>query len=203
MKRQSLLGALFVLCAATSMSLAQGMLRLNVGEDIPFLPYYARIAGEPSGGTEVYHDGTWAAIAFYCNPAEIRDDFNLLEFFAFGESAVVTPTVSGFMLVDSEAPDGPPRVASLHGNGAVPVWFVPWAELMDAMADDELTVAELEDLSLAGSLMKGTATVYNEELLPLKHITINAQGRLEDGKRFRFHAVGTEAGLQVIQIRMW
>lgn len=183
------------------MSLAQqGMVRLSIPADLPALPYYARIAGESSGGTEIYHDGTWAAIVFYCNPADIRAGFNLLDFFAFGESTVVTTTVSGYMMMDPKATDGVPKVINVHGDGAVPVWFVRWPELQDAIADGILTVPELEELA---SLQQGTATVYNEELLPLKHITISAQGRLADGKRFQFHAVGTAAGLQVVKIRMW
>ncbi len=201
MKKQPLLGALLALCAATSVSLAQqGMVRLNIGEDMPALPYYARIAGEVSGGTEVYHDGTWAAIVFYCNPAYIPDDFNLLAFFA--PEPVQNTTVSGFMLVDPEAmaAGGAPREINLHGDGAVPVWFVRWPELQGAMADDVLTVLDLEGLD---SLVQGTATVYNEELLPLRHITINAQGHFPDGKRFQFHAVGTAAGLQAVKIRIW
>ena len=38
-------------------------------------PCYARIALG-----EIYHDGEWAAIAFYRDPDSIREDFNLLEF---------------------------------------------------------------------------------------------------------------------------
>ncbi len=206
MKKQSLLGALLLLCTATSMSLAQqGMVRLSIPADMPALPYYARIASDGTGtypGTEIYHDGTWAAIVFYCNPADIRAGFNLLDFYAFGESTVVTTTVSGFMLVDPEAMaagEGP-RAINLHGDGAVPVWFVRWPELQDAIADGVLTVPELQGLK---SLKQGLATVYNEELLPMKHITISSQGLLADGTRFQFHAMGTAAGLQVVRIRMW
>jgi len=93
-----------------------------------------------------------------------------------------------------------PRLISLHGDGAVSVWFVSWPELRDAIGDDILTVPELKTLT---SIDKGTPTVYNEVLLPLQHITMNAEGRLEDGRRFQFHATGTRAGRQVVRIRIW
>ena len=200
MKRQTILGALFALCAATSMLLAQqGMVRLSIPADMPALPYYARIWAD-STGTEIWHDDTWAAIVFYSNPADIPQDFNLLGFFA--TEPVETTTVSGLMLVDLEAMaagEGP-RVINVHGDGAVPVWFMRWPELQGVIADLVLTVPELEGLT---SLKHGTATMYNEELLPGKHITMNAQGRFADGKRFQFHAVGTLAGPQVVRIRIW
>ena len=34
----------------------------------------------------------------------------------------------------------------LHGRGAVPVWFVKWPELRDAVADGVLTITELDAL---------------------------------------------------------
>ena len=199
MKRQTLLGVLLALCAATSTSLAQqGTVRLSVPGDGPF-PAYARI-----DHTVIYHDDTWAAIVFYCNPEDVPiapEPFNLLDFFDFrimtGE-VQVPMTVSGFLLWDSEAMA--PTQSNLHGNGAVSVWFVSWPELKTAIADETLTVPELKTLL---SLKKGTAAVYIEELHPSLHITINAQGRLDGGGRFQFHATGTRAGLQVIRIRIW
>ena len=191
---------LLALCAATSTSLAQqGTVRLSVPGDGPF-PAYARI-----DHTQIYHDDTWAAIVFYCNPEDVPivpEPFNLLDFFDFrimtGE-VQVPMTVSGFLLLDSEAMA--PTQSNLHGNGAVSVWFVSWPELQGAINDDgKLTVPELKMLP---SLMKGTAAVYIEELHPSLHITINAQGRFDGGGRFQFHATGTRAGLQVIRIRIW
>ena len=210
MKRQTLFGVLLAMCTATSMSLAQqGPDRLRVPEDM-LMPYYARIAVDPTG-TEIYHDDTWAAIVFYYNPEHIPnapDDpskpFNLLGFFDFrlltGE-VQVPMTVSGFWLWDSEAMavgEGPSQ-SNIHGNGAVSVWFVSWPELEDAVTDGELTVPELKSLP---SLKKGTATVYNEELQPSAHITINALGQFDGGGRFQFHATGT-ASRVLIRIRIW
>ena len=183
------------------MSLAQqGMVRLSVPRDTPAPLYYARIAAD-STGTEIWHDDTLAAIVFYCDPGQVPQDFNLLGFYAT-DPVEIPMTVSGFILWDSEAMAAmeAPRLINLHGDGAVPVWFVRWPELQVAIADGELTVPELETLT---SLKQGTAAVYDEELLPLKHITMNAEGRLEDGRRFQFHATGTRAGRQVVRIRIW
>ncbi len=183
------------------MSLAQqGMVRLSVPRDTPAPLYYARIAAD-STGTEIWHDDTWAAIVFYCNPGDIPQTFNLLGFYAT-EPVEIPMTVSGFILWDPEAMAAweAPRLINLHGNGAVPVWFFLWPQLQGAIGDGVLTVPELETLT---SLKQGTATVYNEELLPLKHITMNAQGRFADGTRFQFHATGARAGLQMVRIRIW
>ena len=186
------------------MSLAQqGTVRLRLPEDMAF-PAYARIAQDASG-TEIYHDDTWVAIVFYCNPEDIptaAEPFNLLDFYDFrvltGE-VQVPMTVSGFLLWDSEAMA--PSHCNLHGNGAVSVWFVSWPELQGAIIDDgKLTVPELKTLL---SLKKGTAAVYNEELLSLAHITINAQGQFDGGGQFQFHAMGTIAsGALIIRIRI-
>ena len=201
MKKQSLLGALLALCAATSMSFAQqGMVHLSIPADTPAPLYYARISQDASG-TEIYHDDTWAAIVFYCNPEDIPSGFNLLGLYAT-DPVRIQMTVSGFILWDPEAMAAmeAPRLINVHGDGAVPVWFVSWPELQEAINDDgELTVPELETLQ---SLRKGTASVYNEELLPLAHITINALGQFDDGGRFQFHATGT-ASRVLIRIRIW
>lgn len=208
MKKQTLLGALLAVCAATSTALAgQGPERDRIPEDT-LLPYYARIWVDPTG-SQICQDGTWAAIAFYFEPHDVLpspvdpdDPFNLLDFYDFriwsDLGAQLPMTVSGFWLWDVSIPM--PVQINLHGNGAVPVWFVSWAELQMAIADRNLSVPELETLS---SLKMGTAEVYNEELLPGKHITISAQGRFEDGGRFQFHAVGTSVGFDVTHIRIW
>jgi hypothetical protein len=201
MKRQTILGAFLALCAATSMSLAQqGMVHLSIPGDTPAPMYYARIAMDPTG-SEIYRDGSWVAIAFYCNPEDIPSDFNLLGFYAT-DPVVIPMTVSGFILWDPEALAAweAPRLINVHGTGAVPVWFVSWPELQGAIEDGILTVQELAALA---SLKRGTATVYNEELLPLKHITINALGGFEDGSRFQFHANGRHSGQLAVRIRIW
>ena len=202
MKQSTALGCLLALCAATSFALAQqGPQRLRVPEDM-ILPFYARINLDDTG-TEIYHDDTWAAIVFFYDPATVPEDSNLLTWDFKGGSGS-DMTVSGFLLWDPEA--GPPSQMNLHGNGAVPVWFVSWPALQMAVADWMLTRPELEALQP----LKGTATEYSEEVHPYAHIALNAQGRLdEDGRRFQFHAEGN-ASLpldccygQQVRIRIW
>ncbi len=174
--------ATLTLWAATQTSSAgQGPVRWCVPEDMP-MPYYARIWADPTG-TEIYRNDTWAVIVFYCCPEAIPPGFNLLSFYA---TEPVPATVSGFFLWGLEAMaagEGPSQI-NLHGDGAVPVWFVDWKKLEAASSDFILTVAELEALGP----LKGTASQFNEELHPLTHIAIDTQGSFEDGRRFQFHA---------------
>ena len=76
----------------------------------------------------------------------------------------------------------------------MPIWFVSWAELEEAIDDDVLTITELEGLS---SLLRGQATSYSETLhptgvAPQTVISIVASGFLEDGREFAYQA--TAAG---------
>ena len=204
MKQSTALGCLLALCAATSFALAQqGPQRLRVPEDM-ILPFYARINLDDTL-TEIYHDDTWAAIVFYYDPAKVPDASNLLTFdFRGTTDGSFDMTMSGFLLWDPEA--GAPSQMNLHGNGAVPVWFVSWPALQTAVADRILTMPELEALEP----LEGTATEYSEEVHPYAHIALKAQGRLdEDGRRFQFHAEGMVSpplsccyGKQV-RIRIW
>ena len=81
--------------------------------------------------------------------------------------------------------------------------------LPDPVGDVEGYYTIHSELATMPSLRKGTAALYQEVLHPNKHITINAEGLLEDGKRFQFHA--TESGYPPpdccygpkVQIRIW
>ncbi len=200
MKRQMLVAILLTMSFATSLALAQkkGPVRLQIPQDIT-LPYFARIGGatEAAPWQEIYHNDEWAAIVFYYEPTNVPPDFNLLLFYNIDPNLFPIPlgpnlpmTVAGFVVWDPDAMNafGPWSQENIHGLGAVPVWFVSWPELQTAISDGILTVPELEDL---GSLRRGTAALYQEVLHPLKHITMNAEGLLEDGRRFQFHATGT------------
>lgn len=189
MKRQMLVAVLLAMSAAASMSFAQqGPMRLQIPQDLT-LPFYARIA---TGPQEIYHNDQWAAIVFYYEPADVPPEFNLLVFYDIKSFPLplgpdLPMTVAGFVVWDPGAMAAfkPWFQENIHGLGAVQVWFVSWPELQVAIADGILTVPELGAL---GSLRKGTAALYQEVLHPLKHITMNAEGLLEDGRRFQFHA---------------
>jgi hypothetical protein len=202
MKNQTLLAALLALSSVISTSTVRAAIRLEVPEDNE-PPFYARIHGSEFIGTEgIFHTEEWAAIVFYRDPGCVPEDFNLLSFFDFSLLAVPQPercplTVEGFEIWP--APPGPgvaPIQTKLWGLGAVPVWFVSWPEMQSLLADRIVTVGELES---AATLLKGDADFFTETLHPpargpiteaaqVGHITINASGELEDGRRFQFQA---------------
>ncbi len=163
-------------------------------------PFYARI-----GAGEIYHDGEWVAIAFYCPPECVPNDFNLLDF--FNPAALDCPSfVAGFGIWKNGpwAGDLAPIQSRLNNTAPMPIWFVDWNELQGAIADDVLTIDELAGLS---SRLVGAATFYTETLHPLgggpqTMISIVASGLLEDGRQFAFQATGTkeENGLNHVKI---
>jgi hypothetical protein len=146
------------------------------GGDVPF---YARIQRE-----HMFYTDEWAVIAFYRPPECVPDDFNLLDFFNPAAFGCTPPTTDGFTLWEGEPGISNPMAAQLHGLGAVPVWFVAWPELQAAIADDVLTVPELEGMP---SLLIGSAGFYKETLHPVEGavvpmINMEAHGLLEDGR---------------------
>jgi len=172
----------------------------------PGPPFYARIVPAPP---HVFDDGEWAAIAFYRDPACVPADFNLLQFFdvpaAFGCELVVT----GSSLWQGEPFNGAPKI--VNSSGAAIVWFVPAAVIAQAMQDGVLTIGELAGLE--GRLV-GYADHFNEtqhphplppELggggHPNPKLVQNAQGQLEDGRRFSLHITEVNDELRAIQIR--
>jgi hypothetical protein len=168
--------------------------RTNGAGDIP---YYARIEATE----EPFHDEVWAPIVFYRPPECIPVDFDILEFYDY-ENAFdcQPPTTDGFIIWDDEPWDSNPIQIKLHGLGAVPVWFVEWPELQEAMADDELKIGELADLP---SLMIGSATFYNETLHPGASINLVARGTLvEDGRIFQLHANLLAGGIPNVQLNI-
>ncbi len=155
------------------------------------VPFYARA---PRDG--IINDGEWAVIVFY-RPAEcIPAEFNLLDFFdfpgptgpgAFGCNPPTTDSVEIWQ--NGPGIDFAPLVGKFRGLGAVPVWFVRWSDIEAAVADDVLTIGELESLP---SLQKGSADYYRETLHPTESaapgpgsIQFTGRGGLEGGGRFR------------------
>lgn len=165
------------------------------------LPFYARF----ERGL-IHTDGEWAAIAFYRPPSCVRSDFNLLDFFdapaAFGCNAP-NPYLAGFGIFKG-GPFDPPiqSMLQLAPGQTMPVWFVRWSELEAAIADDVLTISELEALP---SLLEGGATFYTETLHPVQAAqqtmtSIVALGYLEDGRTFTYQATETHGTLRHVEI---
>jgi hypothetical protein len=169
----------------------------RVAQNSADFPFYARIARG-----EIYHDGDWAAIAFYRPPQCIRTDFNLLDFLdipeVFGCNAA-EPYVIGFAVLKNDVPIQSrlqlnPNLQRLTPEDQMPIWFVSWTELQTAMEDDNLTIEELVNMD---SLLIGTAKSYTETLHPFGFaqqtmISIVASGFLEDGRKFSYQATGTK-----------
>jgi hypothetical protein len=104
------------------------------------------------------------------------------------------PTTEGFSIwKNGPEIDLAPIKTHLRGLGDVPVWFVSEADMIDGIADDDLTIVELAAMD---SLMTGSADFFSEELHPSEVITnsmiqLVASGQLGDGRSFyvNFHAV--------------
>lgn len=174
------------LVALLSAAPAHAAVRLEVPEDSPGGPFYARI--EP--GSIAPHTDEWAAIIFYRDPACIPANFNLLNFFDAPPRPFFCPlTVEGFEVwKNGPGQDPAPIQSKLREADAVPIWFVSWPVLQAATADGVLTIGELASLP---TLMTGFADQYSETLHPTQpgrkaaHIQITASGTLSDGRSFR------------------
>ncbi len=154
------------------------------------LPYYARIERG-----EILHTDQWAAVIFYRPTMCVPLEFNLLDFYDFNAFGCTPPTTDGFILWSGEPWLSDPVTIKLHGLGAVPVWFVRWSDLETAIADDTLTMVELQAID---SLLVGQARIYTETLHPASAdpevkkpplITYVAKGSLEDGRSFSVHVL--------------
>lgn len=134
-------------------------------------------------------DNGWVGIVFVRDPGCVPAGFNLLDMFDSPPAAWACKlTVEGeAWWHDLSAP--PPFQIHERGLGAVPVYFVRWSELQAAIADDALTIGELESLP---SLLIGEAS-YLEHIVhntnqPTSHghETLVSRGTLEDGRSFEF-----------------
>jgi hypothetical protein len=202
MKRR--LFALFAVIALLLLAVSSVLAAVIIHSDGQ-VPFYARILRG-----EIINDGEWAVVAFYRPPSCVPEDFNLLDFFgfpdatgpgAFGCNPPTTDSVEFWQNGPGE--DFAPVMAKFRGLGAVPVWFVELSEIEAAVADDVLTIGELESLP---SLRKGSADYYRETLRPSGSpspgpygIQYTARGGLEGGGRFRVFVslVGEEGTVRI------
>jgi hypothetical protein len=206
------IGVLILIAAVAPAPIAAAGDRLVMTEwpsaDDPGMPFYARVEPLPP---HIFNDGKWAAIVFYRDTACVPQDFNLITFFDFG--AFSCPhTVHGYSLWHGSPFNGAPKKVNITGNGAVPVWFVPWEAVKDeARADGNLTIAGLEQIE---GLRIGYADLYHEELQPhpdpsigggghpAPKMIVNARGLLEDGGRFTLHIAWVKDVVRSIRIEL-
>jgi len=167
------------------------------------VPAYARIE-RVDGHVLVHNDGRWAAISFFRHPSCVPPDFNLLDFFDAPRAFDCELTMEGFEIWrNGPWADLSPIQTVSFGLGAVPIWFVRVDELAGALADDALTVAELEGCA---TLRKGLATYFKETLHPSggaqqTKTEVVARGTLASGEAFLFQAEETHNELKHVLIR--
>lgn len=177
------------------------------GED-PGMPFYARVELLPPF---IFNDGKWAAIVFYREPSCVPEMFNLITVFDVPAAFSCPHTVYGSSLWHGAVFNGAPKNISIKGNGAVPVWFVPWDAVKDqARVDGVLTITDLEQIE--GKLV-GYADRYTETLQPHPDpafgggghpnpkMIVNAQGQLGDGRQFNLHITWVHDEVQAIKIQ--
>lgn len=173
--------------------------------ELPGPPFYARTAPPPA---PVFIVDGWAVVQFYRDPACIRADFNLLEFFDVPGAFTCTLLVEGFAVHEGD-PSSTPKVVRQQGIDLVPYWFVPANGVMAAIQDGVLTIGELA--ALPGRLV-GYASVFSE----MQHasappefgggghqhpmLTQSARGTLEDGRAFVYHLTEIDAVVKSIEL---
>jgi len=145
-------------------------------------PYYALLGS----GFAPTDDG-WVGIVFIRAPECVPAGFNLLTQFDRPAALGCTLTVEGDAWFHVP-PVPPPFQVHERGMGAVPVYFVRSTELQAAIADDVLTIGELQALP---SLLIGYASFlehveHNTSDQNFGHETLVAHGALEDGRTFQF-----------------
>jgi hypothetical protein len=136
----------------------------------------------------VPNDGGWVGIVFIRSPSCVPAGFNLLDWFDRPTAFGCQLTVEGDEWWHSLS-EPPPFQLRENGLGAVPVYFVRLSELETAMADDVLTITELQGLP---SLLVGSASyllqVVHNTNQPTNHghETLVSRGTLDDGRTFEF-----------------
>lgn len=180
--RGLLLGVIVLLAAQSSL----GQVITFTPPD-PGPPFYTVL--EPGF---VPHTDEWAAIFFVRQTSCVPPGFNLLTVVNIPAVFGCSLTVEGHAIWRNAPPpvDSVPMQVVLHGTGEVPVWFVSWPELQDAMDDGVLTTTELSALP---SRLVGSASFFKEVQQPGPYrpqgpgngkIELNASGTLTDGRGF-------------------
>lgn len=140
------------------------------------------------------HTDEWTGIVFVRPPACVPGGFNLLNVLDIPGAFFCPLLVDGFAIWKNGPPpvDNSPIKVDMRGLGAVPIWFARWDELQPALADNILTVPELQSLP---SLVTGSADFFQlaqqpGELRPQGQgngkIEFVARGTLEDGRSFQY-----------------
>lgn len=164
-------------------------IRVDIPDDDPGPPFYSLIQPGWFPMTE-----EWGAVAWLRDPACVPEDFNILQFFDPPPRPFFCAlTIEGHAIWNTDPPD--PSVGPLNfrasGLGAVPLYFMSTDDLLPAMGDGVLTIAELEAMP---SLLVGHADRFNvsQQTGTARgrpgegNIVIAATGSLTDGRTFLY-----------------
>lgn len=191
--------ALFVVSIMFGASV-HAQVRTEIPTEDPGPPFYARVERQAVHTQIVPHTDEWAAVVFYRSPQCVPADFNLMDLFHVPNAFFCDLTIDGFEIWRNGPPpiDPAPMMAVFRGLGSVPVWFVSWPALQAAVADDVLTIGDLQAMP---SLMIGSATTFHETLHPTggavnPKLLINAQGTLTDGRTFHLMHSGQKGTIE-------
>lgn len=180
--------------AVVALGLVPGAAPAQVRVDPVEVPFYAREIVGPE----------WTAFVFYRPPECIPEAFNLELFFDVPGAFTCNPKTTAGFAVFEHGPglDPAPYQARTHGLGAVPIWFIPTSDYLDAAADGVLTMPELRALEpLMGSADFYSETLHATEGARVPLLVVNATGTLEDNRSFRLHATHNfSTGLRLVQI---
>lgn len=172
--------------------------RLLVPDDSPSGPFYARLERGFVHATD-----EWVAVAFYRDPSCVRANFNLLNFFDFGNIPGIFGcplTVDGFEIWENGPQVDPGPTHSRLGGDNVPIWFVSVDDFNLALPG--ITITELLAMP---SLLQGTATFFDETLMPAgiaqqSVLRITSSGTLPDGRSFQYVAAEGAGVLRMVRI---
>ncbi|MHC4166874.1 MAG: hypothetical protein ACYSWQ_07950, partial [Planctomycetota bacterium] len=147
--------------------ISTGFVVLNVPGESPGAPWYAGLSRDfaPTDGTQV-------AIVFTRDPAHIRPDFNLLDLEDIPAAFECPLLFSGQEWWYEPFVDIPFKYVYIN-DGPVPIYFVDLAELNGEIADDQLTLGELEAFS---SLRVGQATYVKDDILNSNALDSDGKG---------------------------
>lgn len=166
--------------------------QLDFPVESPGIPAYARFE-LLIPNFDLPNDRQWAAFVFYRDPTCVPADFNLGDFFDLpgpaGLGAFACPLLVEGHEIWRNGPQtdvAPIFVLSRNAVPELPVWFVQWPDLRDAIDDGVLTIEELRDIP---SLVTARAHWFEERLYPNggadnPGISLRASGDLNGGGRF-------------------
>jgi hypothetical protein len=171
-------------------------IKLDIGEESDGPPYYSLIQ---DGWFPMTED--WAAVFWIRDPSCVPGSFNLMNLADLTPAFPSGPprpflcplTIDGHEIWNTDPPN--PAVGPLNitawGIESVPIYFADAAEVQAALADNVLTIDELESMGslLVGSadqfrLTQQTGTARGEP--GAGKINVSARGTLQDGRTFFF-----------------